>query len=134
MLLLPNEFCESSSNKIWNKEKKNKKKRYIMREKPKLGKPLYGNLVTFNEKFFKKCKTTHSLCPNLREMWMPYLYILVSFDYFRYEDISCNVISWAFLSIPAINKSMHICKHKITFEHFALCSIRRNWRFCFLNG
>ena len=50
------------------KKNKNKKKRYIMREKPKLGKPLYGNLVTFNEKFFKKCKTTHSLCPNLREM------------------------------------------------------------------
>ena len=26
MLLLPNEFCESSSNKIWNKEKKKQKK------------------------------------------------------------------------------------------------------------
>ena len=29
------------------------KKRFTLREKPKLGSPLYGNLATFNVTFFK---------------------------------------------------------------------------------
>ena len=100
--------CPMSSVKVLV-TKSGGKKRYTLHEKPKLRSPSYDHLATFNVKFFKNY---HSLCQiniNISSLHSSQLWWVSLWSCFTYR----NFVLYAFLSIPALNKFTHICKHKI---------------------